>query len=211
MNNFLARYQATVKEISEGKFDNATDEVRTDAVEDLIRTCCSTAAMTTILQPIPFVDTAVLVPVHVSLIGAIGRLRRDRVPGKVAFEMLGTFRNQLVAQHAMMGGVKFVPYLGEVIAMTVAHALTYSTGHVADVYFLRNRKMAPAEMREMWACRYNEDFERFYRQRRNEIKAMMGRLPAVQRKLQDLDQQYRYGRMSEREKDRLRDEVLYAG
>jgi uncharacterized protein (DUF697 family) len=210
MKTFIQRYQSDLKRIHDGHLDQASEEARARAVQELIRTSCTTAAAAA-LQPIPFMDTAVLLPIHITLVREIARLRGDDVDKKTAFEILWTFRANLLTQHSMMAGAKFVPYLGWMVTVSAAHALTYSIGQVMDRYFCRNREMPPDEMRAKLKSLYKEDFERVYRQRRNELKAKCGRAPEVRRKLRELNQERRDGRIDERERERRKEKILDGG
>lgn len=207
MTNFVGRYREQLKRIRDGEFDDAPDEEKTRAVQDLIRTSATTAAAAA-LQPIPFADTAVLLPIHVGLVRAVGRLRGYDVETKQALEIMWTCRANMLTQHSLMAAAKFVPYVGWIVAVSTAHALTYSLGAVVDLFFLRDRQMPSDELRTKLKSLYKKDFERVYRQRRNELRAKLGRAPEVRRKLREIDQQHRAGRIDDREKQRRKEWVL---
>jgi uncharacterized protein (DUF697 family) len=210
MTTFLKRYQQHVKRIDEGEFDDASEEERERAVDELIRASCATAAAVAV-QPVPLMDTAFLVPLHVTLVQQIGRLRRQPVDRKSAFEILWMFRTNLLTQHSMMAAAKFVPYVGWLVTVSTGHALTYALGNVMNVYFRQNRDLPVGEMRERLRSLYKEDFQRVYRQQRTRLKARVGRAPEVRRKLRELDEQLQLGRIDERERERRREEVLERG
>jgi hypothetical protein len=109
----------------------------------------------------------------------------------------------------MMAAAKFVPYLGWMVTVSVAHALTYALGELMDGYFVRGRSMLPAEMREMLKRLYKEKFERVYRGRRNELKMKLGRAPEMRRDLVALDDARREGRIDDEERDRRKEEILF--
>jgi uncharacterized protein (DUF697 family) len=210
MSTFLGRYKSDLKRIHESRFDEAPEEERARSVQDLIHTSCTTAAAAA-LQPVPFLDTAILVPMHVTLMREIAHVRGRKLDKKTALELLWTFRANLLTQHSMMAGAKFVPYLGWMVTVSAAHALTYSLGQVMEMYFRGNCEMPDREMREKLKSLYKEDFERVYRQRSNELKAKLGRAPEVRKKLHELDRQCREGRIDERERQRRKEKVLDAG
>jgi len=209
MDHFLKRYRSKVRQVEDGRFDGASEAERSDAVQDRIRTSCTTAAALAI-QPVPFADTAVLVPIHLRLLRDIARLRGERLDRKAGLELLWKLRANLVT-HLGMAAAKFVPYLGWIFTVSAAHGLTYAVGQAADCYFRRHGEIPKDELDATLLRLYREDFERVYRHRRAELRAKMGRAPQVRRALRDLDADCREGRIDIREKARRREEVLDAG
>ena len=210
MTTSLTHLQHDLKSIRDGRFDEASPRQRDRAVRELIHTSCAAASVVA-LQPVPFLDTALLVPLHVGMVQGIARIRGYRLDKRSTFEILRTMRASLLTQHAMMAAAKFAPYVGWIVTVSVADALTYAIGALMDRYFVRGRSMLPAEMRDVLNRLYKEKFEHAYRGRRSELKMKLGRAPSMRRALCELDEARREGRIDDDERDRRKEEILFRG
>jgi uncharacterized protein (DUF697 family) len=70
--------------------------------------------------------------------------------------MLSTFGASLLAQNAIIAAAKFIPFAGWVVAISMAYALTYAIGEVADHYFKNGRGVSAEELKSMFDRVYTE-------------------------------------------------------
>src|SRR4026209_1933504 len=69
----MAKWTDTVKRVMDGDYQNAGAEERREAVRDLIQVC-SVASSVLAIQPIPFLDAALMAPIQIAMIQGIGRV-----------------------------------------------------------------------------------------------------------------------------------------
>ena len=89
----MASYSEVVSRVMAGDYDNASPAERADAVAKVI-SACSVAAGAVTVQPIPFVDTALIAPEYIEPIAAkviellqspdLGGELQDRVRSRAA-------------------------------------------------------------------------------------------------------------------------------
>ncbi len=161
----MSSFRECVQAIRQGKIDEAGPAVKDASVEALIRSA-SAAAGVVALQPIPFLDAVLLVPIHVAMFEAIGRVRGYRLDRKSVLETLKAWRQSLWVQQAAVTLPKLVPVYGAALSAVSAQALTYAMGRLADRYFRSGRSMLPAEIRT--------NLRRLYRER---LEQLRGRKP----------------------------------
>jgi uncharacterized protein (DUF697 family) len=143
----MSELRNALRAIGKGKLDEATPEAK-DASVDAVIYSSSTAAGVAALQPVPFLDLVVLIPIHVAMVEAIGRVRGYRLDKKSILEIVKSGRRSLLVGQAAVAVPKLVPVFGWALSAASAQALTYAMGRMADYYFLNGRSMVPAEMRE---------------------------------------------------------------
>jgi uncharacterized protein (DUF697 family) len=164
-----------LKKAIDGGFDDASDVEKARAVHEAIRLSSLRAALLA-LQPLAFVDSPVLTRLQARMVRGIGRIhgRRDH---KTAHEILRPLRRRLVVPHLTIAATKLlpmVPVLPDLVAVSVAYALTYTIGELSDDYF-RGPALRPSEMRARFDLLYRRRFEQTYREKRDEMKAMFRR------------------------------------
>ncbi len=206
-------YLETLKRTLDGEFDGASEERKARAVEDVIRTS-SAAASVVALQPFPFVDSALVLPIQRRMVEGVERIHRS-TPGRdhdhVASEIFKPLRRDFLGPHLAMAGGKLipiVPFIGDLITVSVAYALTCAIGELSDRYFRAERVMAPSEMRCAFNLMYRETFERTYKNKRNELLAVFRRNPEVRRQIEDLKRARRDGTVGRQEAERMLDDIL---
>jgi uncharacterized protein (DUF697 family) len=169
-------YKDLLKKAIDGGFDGATEAEKAVAVEETIRMSSSRAALV-VLQPLPLVDGALLMPLHRKMVQCIGRVRGH--PEKEATDAI--FRallGRIVTPHLTIAGIKcipFVPVLPDIIAMSVAYALTYTLGTVSDDCFRAAAMPEPCEVRKRFDAIYRKSLAVTYREKRDEVKARFRR------------------------------------
>jgi uncharacterized protein (DUF697 family) len=154
-----------LRAIREGKLDEASPEEK-DASVAVVVYSSSTAAGIVALQPVPFLDPLVLLPIHVAMFQAIGRVRGYHLDKKSTLEILSSWRRSILVQEVAVTVTKLVPVYGWALSAASAQALTYAMGRMADYYFVNGRSMVPAEIREV-----TKDL---YRQRMLELREKKG-------------------------------------
>ena len=203
-------YVETLKRTFDGEFDTASFEQKTRAVRDVIRT--STLAVGVVaLQPIPFLDSSLIVPIHAKMVRGIGRIRGFGPNEAVVDEMFKTLRGHLVSRHVTMGAAKLipvVPFVGGLIAFSVAYALTCTIGELSDRYFRAGCIMSRTEMRLMFEVTYKKKFGQAYRLKRNDLRAMFRHDPEVRRQLEALRAALREGIVTDEEAATRGEEIL---
>jgi uncharacterized protein (DUF697 family) len=118
-----------------------------EAVQRLIREralLCSGIA----LEPIPFLDLAIILPIHVKMVFDIGgiygfELSTERAK-EIALELAGTVAINYAARVATRSALKFVPVAGSLLASPLMYGTTFALGNLAERYFRSRRPELPA-------------------------------------------------------------------
>jgi uncharacterized protein (DUF697 family) len=195
----MASYKETLERILQGDFESASPEERAEAVRDVINVC-SVAAGAVTFQPIPFLDTVLISPIQIAMVQAIGRVYGHRLDQKAIIEMLSTFGASLLAQNAIIAAAKFIPFAGWVVSISMAYALTYAIGEVADHYFKNGRGVSAEELKSM--------FDRVYREKKKEKQDAHSSNDELKAKLEKLERAYAEGVLTEEEFERKKQELL---
>lgn len=195
----MPSYADTLKRVMEGGYDGADEATKAQAVRDLIQ-MCSIAAGAVAIQPIPFVDVALISPIQIGLVQGIGRIHGHKLDRKSVLEILSTFGASLLAQNVILAAAKFIPFFGWVVGPAMAYALTYAVGEVSDFYFRSGRGVAPEELRAM--------FDKVYREKRAEKEAANKGNETLKDKLEQLKDAYKSGLLTEEEFNRKKEELL---
>jgi uncharacterized protein (DUF697 family) len=138
-------YLDTVNRVMAGSFDGADDDEKRAAVKEVI-TVCAVAASAVTIQPFPVLDAVLMSPIQIGMVQAIGKVHGHKLDKKSIVEILSTFGASLVAQNVIMAAAKLIPFLGSVVAMSMAYALTFAIGEVSDHYFKNGRGVSSAEL-----------------------------------------------------------------
>ena len=195
----MAKWTETVKRVMDGDYQSASEEERRDAVRDLIQVC-SVASSVVAIQPIPFVDTALMAPIQIAMVQGIGRIHGFSLDKKSILEMLSTFGASIVAQNVIMAAAKFIPFLGWAVGISMAYALTYAIGEVSDYYFRAGRGVSPSELQDM--------FKRVYEEKKKEKEQEHKSDDALKNKLEQLKKAKEAGVLTDEEFERKKEEVL---
>ncbi|MBI2394770.1 MAG: DUF697 domain-containing protein [Deltaproteobacteria bacterium] len=195
----MAKYLETLRRVMDGDYEHASKEEKDAAVHDVIQVCSIAAAAVTI-QPFPLLDTALIAPIQIGLVQAIGRIHGYRLDKKSILEILGTFGASLVAQNVIMAAAKLIPFAGWIITTSMAYALTWAIGEVSDHYFRNGRGVPEGELREM--------FKRVYEQKKAEKQAQNKGNDTLKERLEQLKKAYEAGLLTEDEFTRKKEEML---
>lgn len=195
----MADYQQTLKRILDGYYDDATAEEREQAVRDVVQVC-SVAAGAVTFQPIPLLDAALITPIQIAMVQAIGRVHGYQLDRKSVIEILSTFGASLIAQNAVIAAAKLVPILGWLVSISVAYALTYAIGEVSDHYFENGRGVPADDLRTM--------FKKVYKLKRKEKQEAHKGDSDLKRKLRQLKDAHESGLLTKEEFERKKNDLL---
>jgi uncharacterized protein (DUF697 family) len=206
----VLKYWDALNKAIEGGFDGATEVEKTRAVEEAIRVASSGAAILA-LQPVALVDSAIITPLQIRMVRGIARIRGCRDSGVAVKKIYGSILGGLVGPHLTMAGAKLIPIipvLPDLVAVSVAYALTHAIGELSDCYFLTSPPPQDHEVRSRFDALYRRRFERTYREKRDEMTAMFRQSPEVRRKLRELKRERRTGAINEEEALRRAEELV---
>ena len=154
----MSAFRNCIRAIRQGRLDDASPAEKDATVNALIYSSSAAAGLVA-LQPVPFLDLVLLIPIHVAMFEGIGRVRGYHLDKKSILETLKTWRRSLLVQQTTVIVPKLVPVFGWAVSAASAHALTYAMGRLADYYFRTGRSMLPAELRAMLGRLYRERLE----------------------------------------------------
>ncbi len=195
----MASYIETVRRVMDGDYKNATEEERDKAIAEVIQ-MCSVAAGAVTIQPLPLVDIALISPIQIAMVQAIGRVHGHSLDSKSVMEMLSTFGASIVAQGVIMTAAKFVPFLGWLVTISMAYAMTFAIGEVSDYYFRNGRGVPADELKAM--------FDRVYKTKKAEKEQEHKRNSSLKDRLEQLKEAYKEGLLTEEEFNRKKEEIL---
>ena len=192
---------STFDRVLSGEWESASDEEKRAAVRDVM-TVASVASAALAVQPIPLVDLAILAPIHVGMVRAIGAIHGYRLDAKAVLEMLSSLGASLLARAAVLGAVRLVPFVGWAIAIPMAYATTWSIGEVAVHYFRTGRGVGPEHMRAL--------FEHCYEAKKREKEQSQKAQGGLRERLRQLVEAKDAGLIDEAEFQRKKEEILGA-
>ena len=192
-------FAATCERVVTSGFDGASAVERDGAVRELVLGA-SVAGAAACVQPIPLLDTVLLLPLHATLVQAIARVHGYELDKKAVVEILGTFGVSIVARHAIRSAVRFIPGLGLIVGASMGYAMTYAIGEVADHYFRSGRGIPSSELRTL--------FEETYRTKRAEKERAHADDRSLKRKLEQLREAFDAGFLSGDEYAKMKEELL---
>lgn len=195
----MASYLETLRRVMDGDYEHASQAEKDAAIRDVIQVCSIAAAAVTV-QPVPLLDTALITPIQIGMVQAIGRVHGYRLDRKSILEILGTFGASLVAQNVIMAAAKLIPFAGALITISMAYALTWAIGEVSDHYFRNGRGVPESELRDM--------FKRVYEQKKAEKQAQNKSNDTLKDKLEQLKKAYEAGLLTDDEFARKKEELL---
>jgi uncharacterized protein (DUF697 family) len=200
---------ASFDRVLDGEFDRATADEKTKAVKQLIRRSSSHSALLT-LEPVPFLDSAILIRAQRRLLQSIARLRGYALDDQQAREAFATIHGRLIKPNLVIAAAKlvaFVPILPDMWSGTVAYALTGTIGELTDRYFGGSRAMSPDEIQSRFDEVFTATWKDARHAKRNELRAMF-RNRNVRRAIRDLKRTYREGKMDAEEALHRSEEIL---
>jgi uncharacterized protein (DUF697 family) len=189
----------TVQRVMTGNYDNASDDERKAAVKEVVQVCAVAASAVTI-QPFPVADVVLMSPIQIAMVQAIGKVHGVKLDKKSVLEVLSTIGASIVAQNVIMAAVKLIPFLGSVVAMSMAYALTFAIGEVSDYYFRNGRGVPASELKSR--------FDTIYKQKKAEKEKEAKENRSLKQKLDELKKQFEKGEISEEEFNRKKEETL---
>ena len=192
-------YLETIQRVATGNYEHATEDERKAAAKEVI-TVCAVAASAVTIQPFPVADVVLMSPIQIAMVQAIGKVHGHKLEKKAILEILSTFGASLVAQNVIMAAVKFVPFLGSVVAMSMAYALTYAIGEVSDYYFKNGRGVSPGELKER--------FQQIYKEKKAEKEREAKDNKSLKQKLDALKKAFESGVITEEEFNKKKEETL---
>lgn len=192
-------YLETIRKVMDGDYEHAPQAEKDAAVRDVIKVCAVAAAAVTI-QPIPLLDTALISPIQIAMVQAIGRGHGYKLDRKSIVEILGTFGASLVAQNVIMAAAKLIPFAGWLITTSMAYALTHAIGEVSDHYFRNGRGVPQSELKDM--------FKRVYEQKKAEKQRANEGNATLKDKLEQLKKAHESGLLTEDEFAKKKEQLL---
>lgn len=195
----MPSYMDTIRRVMAGSYEDASPEEKNGAIRDVIQVC-SVAAGAIAIQPIPFLDIALISPIQIAMVQAIGKVHGYKLDQKSVVEMLTSFGASIAAQAVIATAVKFIPFAGWAISMAMTYALTYAIGEVSDHYFRNGRGVPPEELQSM--------FKRVYQEKKAEKQAAAQGDATLKDKLEQLKDAYGSELLTEEEFERKKQDLL---
>lgn len=193
-------YAATFESVMNGDFGDVDELTRAAAVRDVVQVA-SIASSAITIQPIPFLDVALLAPVQIGMVQAIGRIHGYDLDRKAVLEVLSTFGGTLLTQNILLSAAKLIPFVGWVISIPMSYALTHAMGEVADHYFKTGRGLSAARMRQM--------FEELFHRRKAEAQARQKKAGGdLSERLSQLVAAFEAGLITEQEFQGKKEQIL---
>jgi uncharacterized protein (DUF697 family) len=192
-------YLDTINRIMEADYDASTPEEKQASVKEVISACAIAAGVVTV-QPLPLLDIALLTPIQIAMVRAVGRIHGYSLDKKAVMEILSAFGASLVAQGAILAGAKFVPIFGWAVAIAMAYALTYAIGEVSDHYFKNGRGVSSDELQDR--------FKQVYKEKKAEKESQIRGNKTLKKKLEALKKAKEDGILSEEEFEKKKAEVM---
>jgi uncharacterized protein (DUF697 family) len=189
----------TLSRVIHGNFDHASDAEKLAAVRD-VTIACSVGAAAVTIQPVPLLDIALLAPIHVGMVQAIGQVHGHKLDAKSVVEMLATFGGAIVTRSVIGSVVKVIPVFGWAASASMAYAMTYAIGEVSHSYFACGRGMSSSQLRSLFRATYEaKRAEKAEAARANET---------LKEKLRQVTEAYEAGLLTEEEYRRKKEDVL---
>jgi uncharacterized protein (DUF697 family) len=192
-------YLETIARVMHGNFENATDAEKLAAVRD-VTVVCSVAAAAVTVQPVPLLDIALLAPVHVTMVQAIGQVHGHKLDAKSVVEVLATFGGSIVTRSVLGSVVKVIPVFGWAASASMAYAMTYAIGEVSHCYFTSGRGLSSSQLRSM--------FRAVYDAKRAEKTAAAKANETLKERLRQVTEAWESGLLTEEEYRKKKEEVL---
>lgn len=177
----------------------STEEERERAATEVIRVC-SLGAAAVVVQPLPMLDIALLTPIHVAMVKAIGGIYGYTLDRRTALGIISTFAASIAAQNLVLASGKLLPFATLPVAISVAYALTHAVGEASRVYFQSGRQLSRARMKQV--------FDQTYSKTKQAKLRAMKRDRVLGEQLARISDAYRAGVLTDEEYERKKQEVL---
>lgn len=102
------------------------------------------------LAPIPVADLAVITPIQVAMVAAIGYFHGIPVTKERAIELIGTLGAGFGLREAARQLVKLIPGAGSIVSAGIAFAGTVALGETANFWFKHQMKVPAEQLREVF-------------------------------------------------------------
>lgn len=195
----MSGHLETIKRVLDGNYDNASDAEKRTAITELVQVC-SVAAGAMTVQPVPLLDTALIAPIQIAMVQGIGKIHGYELNRKSILEMLSTFGASIVAQNVIMAAAKFIPFLGWVVTISMAYALTWAIGEASNRYFASGRTLGEDELKSI--------FEDVYKRKKEEKSAQHKGNKTLKEKLEQLKEAKRDGLLTDEEFEAKKSAIL---
>lgn len=196
---YMAGYTETIRKILSDEFAEASEEEKSKAVDD-VKQVCSVAAAAVAFQPLPLIDMPLISPIQIAMVQAIGKVHGYKLDTRSVIEVLSTFGGSILAQSAIITAAKLVPFAGWVLSISMAYALTYAVGEVADYYFRSGRGASSKELKAL--------FKKVYAKKKAEKESEHRDNSSLKEKLEQLKEAYAAGLLTEEEFEKKKGDVL---
>ncbi len=195
----MSGHLETIKRVLDGNYDDATDAQKQTAIKELVQVC-SVAAGAMTVQPLPLLDTALIAPIQIAMVQGIGKIHGYQLDRKSILEMLSTFGASIVAQNVIMAAAKLIPFLGWVVTISMAYALTWAIGEASERYFASGRTLDQDELKSI--------FSDVYKRKKEEKSAEHKGNKTLKEKLEQLKDAKRDGLLTDEEFEAKKAEIL---
>jgi len=195
----MSQYLDTIHRVLDGNYDDATPEEKAQAVREMIQVC-SVAAAAVAVQPFPLIDALLISPVQIALVQAIARIHGYKLDQKSVVEILSAFGAALVTQNLIIAAAKLVPFAGWIVGISMAYALTWAVGEVAEYYFKNGRGVSQDDLQVM--------FKKVYHAKKAEKEAAHKGDTTLKEKLQQLKDAREAGMITEDEFNAKKESLL---
>jgi uncharacterized protein (DUF697 family) len=195
----MAGHLDTIKRVLDGNYEGATEEEKQTAIRELVQVC-SVAAGAMTVQPFPFVDIVLIAPIQIAMVQGIGKIHGYKLDKKSILEMLSTFGASIVAQNVIMAAVKFIPFFGWVVTISMAYALTWAIGEVSNRYFASGRTLDDTELKSM--------FDTIYKEKKQEKAEQHKQNKTLRTRLEELKDARKQGLLTDEEFEKKKAEIL---
>jgi uncharacterized protein (DUF697 family) len=192
-------YLETIARVMHGNFESATGPEKLAAVRD-VTIVCSVAAAAVTVQPVPLLDIALLAPIHVGMVQAIGQVHGHKLDAKSVVEVLATFGGTIVTRSILGSVVKIIPVFGWAASASMAYAMTYAIGEVSHCYFQSGRGLSSSQLRSM--------FRAVYDAKRAEKAGAAKANETLKEKLRQITDAYEAGLLTEEEYREKKEQAL---
>ncbi|MEQ9497824.1 MAG: hypothetical protein RIT81_13220 [Deltaproteobacteria bacterium] len=198
----------TLRRVALLDVDAVTLETRVQTVFGIIRSC-SFASAVAALQPIPLLDTPLLIPIQVRMVQALGRAHGKQMDTGSVLEILDLYGAGIAAQFALFGAAKLVPVVGSVSVAPLAYSLTLSIGELSDHYIQHGRNVLPRPLEAAWLEdeKLAKAFKRIFARNRAAAEAKFAENNLGDR-LQQLQDAHKRGLLTDAELAAKRDALL---
>ncbi len=199
------------RKVMQGDIAQATYNEKIEAVFEAQRACAMVAAALA-TQPLPLVDVALLLPIQVRMIQAIGKMHGHPIDKGSIRELLDVYGLGIAAQLGLISASKLVPGVGSLAAPSVAYAMTLAIGELADHFVQHGRGVLPRPLTAAWLQDKNvkKTFQKLVRRRRDEFVQIAKQDGGLAEKLEQLRIADTKDLMAEDEYKKLKGEVLSA-